>query len=116
MAAFSSTSSSKHAWRMFPEAVEPFLEGLGEVLSSVDLAASITRVSLCLELQDSGQLAFDPSRISIAEDVEEARFCESYKYLQDIEDMGCAQYLESEIVIYEAISSSTFRVLVESQA
>ncbi|KAI9704999.1 MAG: hypothetical protein M1836_006779 [Candelina mexicana] len=112
MSAVSTANSPDAAWKILPGVVQPLLEG---VLSSVDLADTVTKVSICLKLQASAQLGFDPTTVIVEEDIEEARACESYSYLKDIDDMGCAQYLESEIVVYHRMSSSSYLVQAESQ-
>lgn len=112
IASVSAGQTLEHSYKTLPGAVQPLLEGL---LVSSELFESVTNVSIDLQVQDSGQVGFDPARARLAEDVEEARVCETSRYLQDIEDIGCPQFLESEIVIYFRISSSSYLVLAESQ-
>ena len=98
--------------KILPGVVQPLLEKL---LPSIDFADTVTKVSISLKMQGPGPVGFDLSRISVGEDFEEAEACESSEYLHDIDNMGCPQFLESEIVVYQRMSASTYLVLAESQ-
>ena len=74
------------------------------------------RVSIHITEDDRKQFSFDDSTVLFSEDVEEIEMCDEVDRLQDIEGLGCAQYLESEIIVRARISSSAYIVLVESQS
>ncbi|KAI4191939.1 MAG: hypothetical protein LQ346_004562 [Caloplaca aetnensis] len=89
---------------------------LNDLLSRLDLLDSITHVSLPLMIEnESGELAVDVDGIKAVEDHQEVALCNEDQILQDIEDMNCAVFLESEVVVKSRISVSQFEVFVESQ-
>ena len=88
---------------------------LDELFRSRDLLETITSVSLHVREDIQGQLSIDTPNVLFAEDLQEIEMCSGEDQLQDIEDLGCAQYLESEVIIQSRISSSAYIVWVESQ-
>lgn len=89
---------------------------LNDLLSGLDLFASITHVSLPLMIEDEpGELTVDVDGVRAVEDHQEVALCNDDQILQDIEDMNCAVFLESEVVVKWQISVSRFEVLVRSQ-
>lgn len=103
----------EHSCKTLPAEFQSQLE---KVFHSRKLLETITRVSIRVTEDDRGQCSFDDSVVLFSEDVEESEMCNEVDQLQDIEDLGCAQYLESEIIVRSRISSSAYIVLVESQS
>ena len=103
----------EHSCKTLPAGFQSRLEKL---LHSRKLLETITRVSMHITEDDRGKCSFDDSAVLFSEDVEESEMCNEVDRLQDIEDLGCAQYLESEIIVQARISSSAYIVLVESQS
>lgn len=64
---------------------------------------------------ESGSLSHDQTRSSIREDCMEVRSSGEDQILRDIKDLGCKQFLESEIITQSRKSSSSFIVRVESR-
>ncbi|KAL8930145.1 MAG: hypothetical protein Q9208_000762 [Pyrenodesmia sp. 3 TL-2023] len=92
------------------------LTTLNDLLSRLDLLASITHVSLPLMFEgESGELAADVDGVRAVEYHQEVELCNEGQMLQDIEDMNCAVFLESEVVVKSRISVSEFEIFVESQ-
>ena len=89
---------------------------LDELFRSRKLLETITSVSLHITEDNQGQLSIDTSNVLFAEDLQEIEMCSEEDRLQDIEDLGCAQYLESEVIVRSRISSSAYVVWVESQS
>ncbi|KAL8899208.1 MAG: hypothetical protein Q9207_006311 [Kuettlingeria erythrocarpa] len=89
---------------------------LNDLLRRLELLASITHVSLPLMIEEeSGEPAVDVDGVRAVEDHHEVALCNDSQILQDIEDMNCAVFLESEIVVKSRVSVSEFEVFVESQ-
>ena len=103
----------EHSCKTLPAEFQSQLENL---FHSRNLLETITRVSIHITEDDRGQCSFDDSAVLFCEDVEEIEMYNEMDRLQDIEDLGCAQYLESEIIVRARISSSAYTVLVESQS
>lgn len=84
-------------------------------LSYVDQFTSVTHLSLYLERNESGLVFNDPARTKTSEDYLEVCSSGEDQMLYDIEDLGCKQFLESEIITQSRKSSSCFIVRVESR-
>lgn len=56
------------------------------------------------------------SQLTITEDTEEAKHQLPRHFVAEVDDYGCQQYLESEIVTISAISTNSFNVLVNGKA
>ena len=86
-----------------------------KLLSTTDLFNSVTSISLDVIESTSGQIFFDIASVIVREDDEEVQMCREDKILQDVEDLGCPQYLECEIIVQGRLSTSSYAVLVEGQ-
>ena len=84
-------------------------------LSQVSRFMLVTNLSLFFKQDESGSLSHDQMRSSIREDCMEVRSSGEDQTLRDIEDLGCKQFLESEIITQSRKSSSCFIVRVESR-
>ncbi|KIV87196.1 hypothetical protein PV11_02758 [Exophiala sideris] len=104
--------SLDHSCKTLPRSIHKPLEAL---LATTQLFNSVTNVAMQLEMSPLHGITFDKSKCLVSEDVKEAEACETSLYLNDIEHIGCPQFLESEIVVYWRISSSSYIVLAESQ-
>ncbi|KAI1610695.1 hypothetical protein EDD36DRAFT_489978 [Exophiala viscosa] len=105
-------SSLDHSCKTLPQSIHKPLEAL---LATTQLFNSVTNVAMQLEVSPLQEITFDKSRCLVSEDLKEAEACETSLYLTDIEHIGCPQFLESEIVVYWRISSSSYIVLAEAQ-
>ena len=103
----------EHSCKTLPANLQSQLEKL---FHNRKLLETITRISIHIREDDQGQCSFDESAVLFSEDVQEVEMWDEVDRLQDIEDLGCAQYLESEIIVRSRISSSAYIVLVESQS
>lgn len=88
---------------------------LNDLLSGLDLYASITHLSLPLSEDQTGGLVVDLDGVRTFQDDREVALCHEGQILQDIEDMNCTVFLESEIVVRSRNSVSRFMVCVDSQ-
>lgn len=84
-------------------------------LSYVDRFTSVTHLSLYLGRNESGLVFNDPARTKISEDCLEVCSSGEDQMLYDIEDLGCKQFLESEIITQSRKSCFCFIVRVESR-
>lgn len=84
-------------------------------LSYIDQFTSVTHLFLYLGQNESGLVFNDPARTKISEDCLEVCSSGEDQMLYDIEDLGCKQFLESEIITQSRKSCSCFIVRVESQ-
>jgi hypothetical protein len=106
------THESEHYIITLPTIVE---DHVNLKLSSVDQFTSVTRLSLYLERNESGLVFNNPDRTMISEDCLEVCSSGEDQMLYDIEDLGCKQFLESEIITQSRKSNSCFIVRVESR-
>ena len=84
-------------------------------LSQTNHFMSVTNLSLFLEEGESGSLSHDQTKSGFREDCMEVASSGEDQILIDIEDLGCKQFLESEIITQSRKSSACFIVLVESR-
>lgn len=75
----------------------------------------MTEVSLSASEHTATGRTVDSSNVVVTEDVEEARKCDEPRMIQEIEHMGCPQYLESEVIVQKLLQASTFLVQVEGR-
>ena len=95
---------------------EAFHESLSKLLPTLDLFDSVTKITLPFSQDNSGELIVDLDGIEMAEDTTEiALYCED-PIMLDIEDLDCAQFLESEVVTQYHMSSPYFVVWIEGQS
>ena len=102
----------EHSCKLLPGDLQ---SQLNELFRSRNLLDTITSVSLHVTEDYQGQVYIDTPKVPFAEDLQEIEMCDEDNQLQDIEDLGCAQYLESEVIIRSRISLSAYIVWVESR-
>ena len=88
---------------------------LEEILNNRRLFETVTRISLISTEVIPGKLIIDVENLSITEDIEQVRLSSTDKMIQDIEDMGCAKYVQSEVIVRSRRFSYTYLVQVGSQ-
>jgi serine/threonine protein kinase len=88
---------------------------LEEILRGKQLRGTVNKASLTVTEDSSGKFVVDRTKVCIAEDLEEIQMIHEDAILQDIEDMGCPQYLESEVIIISQYSTYAYIVQVESR-
>ncbi|KAL9630872.1 MAG: hypothetical protein Q9164_006199, partial [Protoblastenia rupestris] len=91
--------------------------GLGSQLSSLlprlELFNSVTSLSLSTVEDGKRQMIIDSRRIAILEDHKEIDMSNEDEVLESIEDLGCPQFLESEVIVKSRISSTYYMAWVE---
>ena len=87
---------------------------LNSLLPGLELYDSITHLSLPLLQDDSGVLTSDYDGTETSEDSLEIARCDEDQILQDINDMGCPTFLESEVVTRSRMTATRFVAFVES--
>ena len=107
----SATDNSDHSCKILPKALQSFLNTL---LPQLKLFSSVSELSLSLREDEGGQIVSESSKIEVAEDLLEKEMSNEDQILQDIEDLGCAKFLESQIMVKSRISSSCYHVWVEN--
>ena len=95
---------------------EPLRNQLSMILPQLDLYKSVTNLSLSFDENESGQIVGDSIRMNVAKDLLEIEMSNEDRIMRDIEDLGCPQFLESEVIVRSRMSTSCFMVLVESRA
>lgn len=97
---------------MLPEIVRDHVNGR---LSHISQYTSVTNLYLAFRQNESGPIFNDHSRTRISEDRSEVCSSGEDQMLNDIEDLECKQFLESEIITQSRKSSSCFVVRVGSR-
>lgn len=85
------------------------------LLPRLKLYISVTNLTLSFKENESGQIIGDSTVAKISEDLSEVNMSSEDRILSDIEDLGCAQFLESEAIVQLRRYHSCFMVCVESQ-
>ncbi len=83
------------------------------LLPELELFDSVTRLSLTLGEDDTGQITIHNAETT--QDLREVEISDENRILDDIDDLGCLQFLESEIIVKSRVSSTCFLVQVESR-
>jgi hypothetical protein len=98
--------------KLLPKALQSLLK---TEIPRLELFDSVTSLSMSLKEEESGQIVTNTSRIEVVEDDLETEMSNEDQILQDIEDLGCAKILESDVVVISRITSSRYKALVKSQ-
>lgn len=85
------------------------------LLPGLGLFNSATNLRLSFKGNESGQIISDPTATRINEDLLEVEMSDEDRILNDIKHLGCAKFLESDIIVQSRISSSCFKVRVQSR-
>lgn len=112
MSQVSATDDLEHSCKILPKALQSLLSTL---LPQLKLFSSVSRLSLSLREDESGHIVSETRKIEVVEDLLEKGMSDEDQILQDIEDLGCAKFLESQIMVKSRISSSCYHVLVETR-
>jgi len=99
-------------YHVFPYLVQSQLETM---LEKDQLYESVTNVSIELQPSKTGDVTFDQERSMIIEDVEAAAATETSRYMEEIEQRGIPQYVESQVVVLSRRRTALYLVLVENQ-
>ena len=104
--------NAEAGYKMLPRIVRNQFDTL---IPRLELYESITNISFSFEQNQSGQIVSISTGTKISEDLAEVRMSGEDQILYDLEDLGCAQFLESEIIVQSRMLSSYFIVRVESR-
>ena len=92
-----------------------FKHQLEMILQSKQMYSSVTEVALTIKEDVSGQIIVDADQVEVTEDREEQRLTDEEMMLRDIDDLGCPQYLQSEVIVTKRKGLYTYKVRVESK-
>jgi hypothetical protein len=104
--------NSEFVCKVLPNALQSLLKTL---LPRLNLFNSVTSLSMSLREGESGQIIVDSPRIEVIEDDLETEMSDENQILQDIEDMDCKQYVESNVIVRSRITSSCYFAWVDSR-
>ena len=90
-------------------------EPINMLLHGLKLFDSVTRLCLNLGEDDTGKVIINSPSIEIVEDLSELEMYGEDQLLHDIDDLGCAKFAESEIIVQYRVSSTCFMVQVGSR-
>lgn len=93
----------------------PFQNQLETLLKSEPLLDTVTNLSIRVAEEESGEIVIDSDTVSVAEDTEQIQMSNETAMMRDIDDMGCPQFLQSEVIVLLRFSTYTYIVQVESQ-
>lgn len=85
------------------------------VLKSKPLLETVTSLSLTIAEDSFGKITVDTSSTVVEEDLDESQMIDEQRVLQDIDDIGCPQFLESEVIVLRRRAVYEYVVHVESQ-
>lgn len=106
-------TASISAAKKLPDDIEPRWINL---LGHQNLYYTVTSLGIHFKENKPGRLLMDASNILVSEDLQELRLNNEASRLHDIESLGCAQNLESKIIVKLRFSSDTYLVWVEGQS
>ena len=99
--------------KVLPSAVHSLLR---TILPVVEFYSSVTRISLDLKVGESGQIMAESERIEVVEDELEVSKSDEMEFLQYMKSICCKHYVESDVVTYSRIHSTSYKVYVDSEA
>ena len=95
--------------RTIPERLKTPLERL---VREMENFGSVTNVFVNLGENENGQIAADMTRVQKAENILERHMSNENKILQDIEHLGCPQFVESQVIFKAQLSCYRYKVWV----
>ena len=95
--------------RMIPELLKTPLQKL---LREMENFSCVTNVSVNWKEYETGQIAADTTRVETVEDMLERHMTDENKILQEIEHLGCPQFVESQVVFKAQLSCYRYKVWV----
>ena len=108
-------SGDYHTWGA-PKALPPAVHRLlRTMLPFIESFPSTTQISLDLKVGESGQITAESSRIEVIEEKSEISQPAETEFLQFVDGLTCKWYVESDVVTYSRINSTSYRVYVDSQ-
>ena len=108
----SANDSLEHSCKILPRRIESLLV---ELLPNMQFFDTVTSLSLSLTALGDGEIVPDWSSTVVAEDKDELVMCKYSKHIEEIENMDCPQYSESEVTVKSQISATSWVVWVECQ-
>ena len=105
----SAEANLRIGYRKIPEQLQTPLQSLVREIESFD---SVTNVFVNLIENENGQIAADMTRVQKAENILERRMSNENKILQDIEHLGCSQFVESQVIFKAQLSCYRYKVWV----
>lgn len=84
-------------------------------LPTIQFYDTVTSVSVHLEAHANSHITFNQGEATITEDEQERPTTRPEDFVCSIEDLGCPQFLESEVVVLHHMLSSLFLVRVEGK-
>ena len=109
-------SSSDNLWGAAHTLPSAFHSLLRTLLPFIEFCSSVTQIFLDLKVGESGQIAVHSPRVEVIEDESETSKSDERDFLQYIDSVCCERWVESEVVTYSRINSTSYRVYVNSQA
>ena len=110
-------SSGDHVWGtstiLLPSALHNLLR---KILPFIEFHASITQIALNLTIGEGGQIIASSPKIEVVEDDLETSESDEKFFLQYIDSISCERYVESNVVTCSRISSTSYKVYVNSRA
>ena len=105
----SAIANLRLSYRMIPERLETPLQRL---VREIENFGSVTNVFVNLRENENGQIAADMTRVQKAENILERHISNENKILQDIEHLGCPQFVESQVISKAQLSCYRYKVWV----
>ena len=96
-------------WRTIPELLKRPLQKL---VREIENFGSVTNVFVNLRENENGQIVADMTRVHKAENMLERHMSNENKMLQDIEHLGCPQFVESQVIFRAQLSCYRYKVWV----
>lgn len=103
---------STNTFQLLPKMLQSTLEDL---LLDVELFDPVTRVHVSLSEGSSREILYDPRTIRSTEDYEEIDVIDEENDLEELQDIGCVQYRESEVATISRMETYVFAVCVKGQ-
>ena len=85
---------------------------LEKLVREMENFSCVTNVFVNLRENENGQIAADMTRVEKAENTLERHMCDENKILQEIEHLGCPQFVESQVVFKAQLSCYRYKVWV----
>jgi hypothetical protein len=88
---------------------------LRKLLQNIETFSFVTNLSINLREGGNGKVTADMSTMKISEDMLERNMFDEDKLLQDIKDLGCPQFKESQVILKAWITGYRYLVWVEGE-
>ena len=108
-------SAARNLDRSYGTLPRAFQDAMNRILPLIVLYTSVTKISISVWENNACNLVVDTQNIRVTEDRLEIEKSNEVRVIQNIDDLGCTQYLASDVLMFSRLTTSFFTILVKGR-